>query len=137
MHHHQSEQSEESEESKAPHDSQTERTLLLCRLLAASVITLSAAAAVTLVGSGWPRPTVGQHFTHTRIDLNTADASELALLPGIGRVTARRIADHRAAHGPFRHLHALDAITGIGPVKLRDLEPWAVVNPPRPLGEEP
>jgi competence ComEA-like helix-hairpin-helix protein len=65
-----------------------------------------------------PSPAVG------RIDVNTATAAELELLPGIGPALARRIVDDRAERGPFRTLDDLDRVHGIGPrtvERLRDL----------------
>ncbi len=50
------------------------------------------------------------------IDLNTATASELTALPGIGEVLAERIVEHRNANGPFARLDQLMAVRGIGPV---------------------
>ena len=59
-----------------------------------------------------------------RLDLNRASVTDLAALPGIGPSRARRIADHRARHGPFRVLEDLDAIPGIGPKTLARLRPF-------------
>ncbi len=50
------------------------------------------------------------------IDLNTATASELTALPGIGEVLAARIVEHRNANGPFVRLDQLMAVQGIGPI---------------------
>ncbi|MBL8764430.1 MAG: helix-hairpin-helix domain-containing protein [Phycisphaerae bacterium] len=58
-----------------------------------------------------------------RVNLNTAGAAELELLPGIGPAMARRIIEHRGAHGPFRSMSDLDAVSGIGPAKLAKIEP--------------
>lgn len=58
-----------------------------------------------------------------RVDLNSADASALDALPGIGPALAQRILDWRAAHGRFTSVDELDEVSGIGPAllgRLRD-----------------
>lgn len=50
-----------------------------------------------------------------RIDINRADEATLELLPGIGPVMARRIAEDRGANGPFASLADLQRVKGIGP----------------------
>ena len=58
------------------------------------------------------------------MSLATASIEQLDELPGVGPVTAQKIVDWRAAHGPFRSVDDLDAIPGIGPARidqLRDL----------------
>ncbi len=57
------------------------------------------------------------------IDLNTATASELTALPGIGEVLAARIVEHRNANGPFVRLDQLMAIRGIGPITYERIRP--------------
>lgn len=52
------------------------------------------------------------------VNINTADASELAQLPGIGEVLARRIIDYRRIHGDFTALEQLTNVEGIGQGKL-------------------
>lgn len=58
------------------------------------------------------------------ININTANASELELLPGIGPSLAKEIMDHRSANGLFNTADDLLAVSGIGPAKvelIRDL----------------
>jgi competence protein ComEA len=55
--------------------------------------------------------------------INDADAEELMTLPGIGPTLAEAILTYRAANGTFADLAALDAVEGIGPALLADLEP--------------
>lgn len=50
-----------------------------------------------------------------RVDLNTADAAELALLPDIGPALSQRIVDHRREHGRFTSIEQLKDVAGIGP----------------------
>ena len=57
------------------------------------------------------------------IDLNTATASELTALPGIGEVLAARIVEHRNSNGPFARLDQLMAVQGIGPVTYERVRP--------------
>ncbi|MCC7390436.1 MAG: ComEA family DNA-binding protein [Phycisphaerales bacterium] len=63
-----------------------------------------------------------------RININTATAAELDLLPGIGPALAQRILDHRASHGPFATLDDLDAVSGIGPKTIAKLVPYATTQ---------
>jgi competence ComEA-like helix-hairpin-helix protein len=58
-----------------------------------------------------------------RIHLNSATLEELATLPRIGPVTARKILDYRAAHGSFSSVEELDAVPGIGPARLAEVKP--------------
>ena len=53
--------------------------------------------------------------------LSSATADELDELPGVGPVTAQKILDYRAEHGPFRSVDDLDAIPGIGPARIEQL----------------
>jgi competence protein ComEA len=55
------------------------------------------------------------------VDLNAADATELAQLPGLGPATAARIGEHRRAHGPFTSIDSLLDVPGIGAVTLDGL----------------
>ena len=58
-----------------------------------------------------------------RTDLNSADVSQLEQVPGIGPKTARAIADHRDAHGPFGSVENVLDVRGVGPAtyeKVRD-----------------
>jgi len=48
------------------------------------------------------------------VNVNTASATELETLPGIGEVIAQRIVDHRTANGPFASVDQLLDVSGIG-----------------------
>ena len=56
-----------------------------------------------------------------RVSINSASAAQLEQLPGVGPVTARRIVEYRAAHGPFAQLRDLLQVTGIGDAKYAQI----------------
>ena len=56
-----------------------------------------------------------------RLNLNQADAAELARLPGIGPTKARAIVAYRQLHGPFALVEELIRVPGIGPATLARL----------------
>lgn len=62
------------------------------------------------------------------LDLNTATAEELTVLPGIGAVLAERIVEYRAAHGGFGTVEELMEVSGIGETKFAALEGRVTVN---------
>jgi competence protein ComEA len=70
-------------------------------------------------------------ITH-RVDLNSAGAEELALLPNIGPKLARAIIEDRETNGDYETLEDLDRVRGIGPRTIEDLIGYVVQEPIRP-----
>jgi competence protein ComEA len=56
-----------------------------------------------------------------KVSLASATAEQLDGLPGVGPVTAQKILDYRAEHGPFRSVDELDDVPGIGPTRVEQL----------------
>jgi len=56
------------------------------------------------------------------VNVNTASAEQLTVLPGIGPVLAGRIVDFRTSHGPYSDLADLSQVSGIGPKLTASLE---------------
>jgi len=63
------------------------------------------------------------------IDPNTATADELALLPNIGPVLARRIVEDRDARGPYERPADLARVTGIGPKTVAAVRAHTTLEP--------
>jgi len=62
------------------------------------------------------------------VNINTADASQLALLPRIGPALAQRILDFRGENGKFEATEELILVRGIGEKTFELLEPYVVVK---------
>ncbi len=61
------------------------------------------------------------------INVNTASAEQLAMLPGIGPTTAERIVHYRARH-PFKKAIHLMRVKGIGRKKFAKVKPYVRVE---------
>ena len=59
-----------------------------------------------------------------KIDINSASAEPLTLLPGGGEVRAEARMSYRGAHGGFKSVDELLEIDGIGPAILEGLEEY-------------
>ena len=71
------------------------------------------------------------------LDINTATAKELELLPGIGESLAGRILEARAKKGGFESCDELMEIEGIGPARYELFARLICVDAgPAPLGDE-
>ena len=61
------------------------------------------------------------------VNVNTASATELETLPGIGEVIAQAIIDHRTENGPFASVDRLLDVPGIGDATLEDIRELVTV----------
>ena len=61
------------------------------------------------------------------VNINTANATQLTQLPGIGPAIAQKIIDYRTANGPFTSVDDLTKVPGIGAAKLAQIKSHARV----------
>jgi competence protein ComEA len=69
-----------------------------------------------------PQTTPAPETPAAPVNLNTASASELDRLPGIGPSLAKEIIAYRESHGAFARIEDLLSVPGIGPAKLASLQ---------------
>ncbi len=62
------------------------------------------------------------------VNVNTATAEELELLPGIGPAKAKAILDARRERGGFKSVEELEDVKGIGKGALERLRPFVSVS---------
>ena len=64
------------------------------------------------------------------VNINTADLTALASLPGIGETLAQRILDYREQHGNFSCVEALMNVDGIGEGRFEMVRNYVIVEEP-------
>jgi len=77
----------------------------------------------------------GQPATGTvdkQVNINNANAAELATLKGIGDAKAKAIVDYREKHGPFKSVDDLNEVSGIGDKLMEALRPQVTLGPTAP-----
>lgn len=70
------------------------------------------------------------------VNINTASAEQLTLLPRVGASTAKRIIEYRTQHGPFGKTADLMQVKGIGAKVFESLSPYLVVEGRTTLSEK-
>jgi competence protein ComEA len=71
------------------------------------------------------------------VNINSASASELEALPGIGAKTAARIIEYRQKNGPFKKIEELMNVRGVGEKNFLKLKPQIAVSPAAKADHEP
>jgi competence protein ComEA len=108
---------------------------------------LATVGVVALVGLGWlvwqqspplrvvggPATTAGPTWDRVlerarRVDVNAAGVAELERLPHVGPSLARRIVEHREAHGGFRSPEELSRVRGIGPKTYEQIKHYVTTE---------
>lgn len=64
------------------------------------------------------------------ININTADSTQLQLVPSIGPSTAAKILQMRKSYGAFKSVNDLMAIRGLGPKRLEKMRKYLTVGKP-------
>ena len=62
------------------------------------------------------------------VNINTASATEIATLPGVGAKMAARIIEYRQKNGPFKKVEELMNVRGIGERNFLKLKPQLAVG---------
>lgn len=104
------------------------KSFYVAAVLATSLCPLLSSAATHNLQTGHAKtkPAIHRmHRTHkphqtsvAKVDLNQADATEIATLVGIGPKKAAQIIAYRSKHGSFKTLNDLTHIHGIGPKSI-------------------
>ena len=63
-----------------------------------------------------------------KVNLNTADLSELQTISGIGQKRAQDILDYREANGKFNSVDDLKNVSGVGAKTLEKLKEYVTVD---------
>ena len=83
-----------------------------------SVTASPAPVAGSTMSGSTPAPSAG-----AAVSINSASATELEVLPGIGPVLAAAIVDWRTQNGGFTSIEQLQEVSGIGPATYAELAP--------------
>jgi competence protein ComEA len=70
------------------------------------------------------------------VNINSADAAQLALLPRVGPSVAQKIVDFRKENGPFKTAEDLMLVQGIGEKTFQLLKPYLAVSGETTLKEK-
>jgi competence ComEA-like helix-hairpin-helix protein len=93
--------------------------------LALVMLAITAPAFAADAESSTPAPAAASSGV---VNLNTADAAQLALLPRVGEKAAQRIIEYRTQHGPFKKTSDLMQVKGFGEKSYERISRYIVVE---------
>ena len=92
------------------------------------VLALCPGCASNKLQTSSPRIAALKSVSSQAVNINTADVSELQLIPGIGPVLAKKIVDHRDRYGPFRRPEEILVIDGISEKRFREFRSYILIE---------
>jgi competence ComEA-like helix-hairpin-helix protein len=102
-----------------------EQTMRKSHLIVLAVILITSISTSAMAADAQPVPV----STPTGVvNINTADTTQLALLPRVGVKAAQRIADYRKEHGNFRKTSDLMQVKGFGQKSFERLSAYVTVD---------
>jgi competence protein ComEA len=100
-------------------------TMRKSHLIVLSAILIIVTASTSMAAAAQPAPA----STATGVvNINTADVTQLAMLPRVGVKAAQRIADYRKEHGNFKKTSDLMQVKGFGEKSFERLSSWITVD---------
>jgi competence protein ComEA len=84
--------------------------------------------ASTLVVLALALPTLAAESFRGTVNINTATAEQLEMLPGIGESRAQAVVAERKRSGGFKRVDDLLAVKGIGEASLDKLRPYLTLD---------
>jgi competence protein ComEA len=94
-----------------------------------TLLVILAMAAVSVAAAGGPAATEKPASAggDKLVNINTADAGQLATLPQVGPKMAQRILDYRKGNGSFKRVQDLMKVKGIGEKVFARLQPLITI----------
>jgi competence protein ComEA len=103
------------------------RHLIIAALVA--VATIGVFAVPASASQGQAKPVAAKAAPATIVNINTAPAEQLELLPGVGARTASRIIEYRQKNGGFKKVEELMNVRGIGEKAFLRMKNQLAVTP--------
>jgi competence protein ComEA len=98
-------------------------------IVPARQVIVAPTGAPPVTGGPGPSATHPPRSGVTPININTASASELDTLPGIGPALSARIIEHRESNGPFQTVDELEAVSGISERMVNEMRALITIGP--------
>ena len=92
------------------------------------LVSLGLAVVLALVASSGLALAAGKPAPTSKVNINTATAQQLTVLPGVGEKLAARIVDYRQKSGGFKSVAELMNVQGIGEKNLAKIQSYLTVS---------
>ena len=74
-----------------------------------------------------PMPTAYKITLKIPISINTACQKEIATIPGIGLMLAKKIVNYRSLYGPFKAVEDIKNVSGMGKLRYLKIKPYITI----------